>query len=398
MKKAILICGLVRDPFRFSLFLEAYEKMSDAKKIPVYYSTWAKEVDKYPKVKELLKRNNVILLEQDEINLILPGHALHQIVTLDFGLSLIDESAFVLKTRPDFLSIEDYLQFLEINPEKPEKCDWTYPNQKTKYYIKCFCPSQPLYINDITFAGNCQDLKKLLLCSLLAICKYNRLAPEQIIWGGSLLSEVPVFDWFFKSNIGLIFSNNQLNIQHREILVESEIYAAVLAYYFLLLQNAFSPTAKYEMTSEECLHDLTLEEIFWSPQANRFMFQYNHSALVNSFTITNLADFILHDLLRPSEFCTKVKKYLKCFSTNPQQKIHQYFDIKKVMKEFGEKNEKIGLAGSKAPFQTTDSFKIRGSIPEWKIKEQSSRGIDEFESEINMLRRTIDKLNLKIAL
>src|SRR5262249_32749964 len=145
------------------------------------------------------------LVTQGQPNLVLPGHILHQLASLDAGLAQLDDDTMVLKTRPDSCDPDDIRRLIELEPvAMATNRHIAMPFGHAVHILSVF-GAHPFYINDMTFAGRAADLRALLRLPFLFQTRYVRMGPEQLYWGGAAAGELPVFDAYFRVNLGLIF-------------------------------------------------------------------------------------------------------------------------------------------------------------------------------------------------
>jgi len=397
MNKAILFSGLIRNERLFLEFLSAYKKIPQDQKHPLYFSTWVGELDPFPAVREALHIVNAHLIEQPEPNIILPGHALHQMASLDLGLTVIGPDCFVYKTRPDFANINSYLKFLEIIPSPARSSGVVYPGQRFKIYIHGYFPSQPMYINDIVFAGVSDDIRALTSWSAISSVKYLRVAPEQIIWGGAIIPRSVYLDAFFRSNAGLIFDNKDLVERQRQILLNSTLYTKVLAFYFDILDGAFANLDPHIQSFFDFSDQLTLEQCLWEPTEDIPCMGHHINAHVNTLQSVDFVRAVKGKLLRPSPLLDAVAGAMESI---PSVDTVSNTEISKsalgCSRDIGIANASIGLHGYKVPSGDSHLMRVGGSSPEWRQVGARTERVAELEQEVNQLRRTVERLMIQI--
>lgn len=393
MKKATLFTGLVRNEPLFLNFLNAYADLPVDQRSPLFFSTWFGELDRYPEVRAALRRVGAQVIEQHEPNLILPGHALHQMATIDLGLTVIGPDVFVYKSRPDFANIEAYKKFIAIEPMPPKKNGLAYPGQQLKFYVLALFPSQPFYINDITFAGLSNDLKQLADWSFVASVRYRRVAPEQCIWGGAAVPRVGAYDAFFRANVGLIFGNPDLFESNRKILLESPLYAQVLALFYELIENAFGNLDTHMPSFIEHAPSMTLEQFLWDPTDLACM-GHHAQAHVNTISSMDFAVAVRNGLFQPSPLLDAVSAARSDLGKAAATSAADYAQALSLARDIGEATALIGIGGHKLPLGEAQALQVHAMAPDWRQAGERTSRVAELEAEVNMLRRTIDGLSI----
>lgn len=391
-KRAILYTGLVRDEPKFLRFISEYQALPVRERVPFYYSTWIGELDRYPAVKQALKQIGAIVIEQPEVELILPGHALHQMSSLDLGLSVIGPGVFVYKSRPDFASLNTYRSFLQIQPRPPGDSRICYPGQRARFYVHGYFASQPFYVFDIVFAGDSQDLKYLSSWPASAIFRYLRTAPEQMIWGGALISAHPVFDAYFRSNVGLVFNNPELSRRSHSALLASPLYYKALAWSFLLMSSAFD---RFEPGPEFAgdVAGATLEQLLWDPLPSVRATGHHAPARVNAWYVTDVLPLVEGDLLAPSELLAAVSQCMEEIAEDPRAWLDSYEMGMLDSRLMGQRAAVAGVQGFKAPQPYPGGFRVNGAQADWRPLGERNSHVAALEAEVNQLRRMIDRSN-----
>jgi len=164
-KVNILFCGLIRELDLFKRNLEDFNLLRKKGLIDkIYFSTWDYEIDKQG-VRELLNKNNIILIESKE-----PedrggwANIWCQMKSLEEGLKKIPENSFVLKTRTELRINPDFLEKLFGEKETLLKITKPLPKGnifKHKIWVPWFEITRPFFMADECFFGLCSDLKLL---------------------------------------------------------------------------------------------------------------------------------------------------------------------------------------------------------------------------------------------
>jgi len=298
LRRAVLINGLIRTPERFLTFLDGVARLG-VPDLVLILSTWTGEMNAYPEIRARLSRMGGILVEQTPPDLFLPGHMLHQALTLDLGLSLLDDGDFVFKARPDICNHWDVLEFMAHAPERlpPGRLGPRFGHRVLN--VGMF-GAHPLYINDIIFAGLAGDLRRLAQISFLPGVKYPRIAPEQWLWSAGLLAGNAVLDAWLSVNPGLIFNDPPRNARLRQILAASPLFAKALAVQAILTRDCLGflhpDPHRDDILDRASRH--TLDALLWDP-LDLPGIDHLKPAQLNTFVSAALTD-ALHDGLHRS--------------------------------------------------------------------------------------------------
>lgn len=394
MKKAIIFTGLIRDEKKFISFLDTHIARTQYKDIPFYFSSWLGELEKYPEVAARLKKLNAIYVEQNQPDLVLPGHALHQMVTWDLPFGLLENDVFVYKSRPDFADYSSFERFFQYTPVETSASSVCNTLPRYKFIISSLFLAQPFYINDITFAGMAGDLRRLTKLSLLDMVKYLRLGPEQLIWAPQFIETRSVLDIYFKGNIGLIFNDEKKSLKNIERLKGYPAYIFSLAFYFIVIRDAFD-FFETENSSyfAEMLKGYSAEDFLW--EALDLPFLVHHPSCSNNRTnIQNYVSAIIDGSCRPSKF----QEDLKCAITNIQNRAPLPFDF--LNNEAEEYDlfctKELDIHGSKVVRKRAARIFITGAGAGWQQANLGTSVTQKLEVEINQLRRTINQLEAQV--
>lgn len=394
-QRVVVFTGLVRNEAKFLEFLNAYDKDAPEGRPPLYFSTWKGELEKYPVVKDSLNRLGATILEQRQPDLVLPGHVLHQLVALDLPLSVIDSDTFVYKSRPDFADFAAYRSFRESVPEPV--LDGRFGNiaPRNKFQIVGFFAAHPLYINDITYCGVARDLYKITSLPFTAMTRYNRIAPEQLIWGGALLNRIRVLDRYFRSNVGLIFDDEPKTLAHIDILKKSTCYAHALATYFTILNALFSDLHSTHRSPSEDVVDCTLEEFLWRP-VNDPRVVMHPTAFTNSVKEIGLISRILAGKFRNSSFGDLFLKALSDQNSLEYPEDYMTDEIERSALAYEDAVKELNIGGGKGIRYKAGKFQLEGAPPKW-IQEQTGTPLTQaLETEVNYLRRVNNELQERL--
>ena len=397
MSRAIVFTGLVRDEGRFAAILDAIEEARKVYDLPIVYSTWFGELSRYPDLQLRLVKMGVHVVEQDQPTLVLPGHILHQIACIDLGLSVLDDDCFVLKLRPDISNVGDVFDFLAVAPE-PGPQERLMPSPfSNKFHVRGVFGAHPFYINDITIAGQAADLRRLCRVPFLSLIRYWRLAPEQILWASHFIQDIPVLDAYFRSNIGLVFDNQEAFNKLRQILTEDPLFAEAIACSAMVFQEnfVFLGPDPLRMTAGEVAGQLTLESLFWDAVAIPHLAPHP-TCFTNSFRTAGLMTAVAEGHYKSSPLGERVARAMAAYALPGaiEAQRRRAEELHADALRLGERLEQeTGVMGMKALRDAPSHRWVRGAKPHWSIDGGNRDRADELAAEVNVLRRTIDGLN-----
>lgn len=371
--RALLICGLIRDPAHFAAYLEGVLRLPDRSRLHVVFSSWTGELDRHPAIGELLRRLGAEVVTQAPPNLTLPGHMLHQVMTLERGLSMLDDDVFVLKTRPDICGVMDVVEFLDL---MPQPVPTGRPLEHRVHVVGLFV-AQPLYINDIVFAGMAADLRRLCALSFVHGVRYPRLAPEQWLWATVFAPADPVLDAYLSVNPGLVFDDPARQAVHRQALVSSPLFARAVARQAMLVRDSLSflhPDPRQAAIRAGCaVH--TLEALLWDRVADLSL-DHHPAAATNTCLSQGVMDAVHDGWYAPSAFGDAVR--------------HVIEDVDR-----GRRADRRTLACEAAALADAIPQAVRS--PPWRLAAAETSQTAAFEAEINRLRRTVDRLQARLG-
>jgi hypothetical protein len=384
MRRALVICGLIREPGRFAAYLDGILRLGRPD-LRVIFSSWIGELERHPDIAARLAALDAEIAEQSQPDLKLPGHILHQVMTLDLGLSLLDDDVFVLKTRPDICGLGDVQEFLALQPEPAGTGRLACPFGHRLHVVGMF-GAHPLYINDIIFAGMAGDLRRLCLLPFAFGLKYPRLSPEQWLWATALAGGNPVLNAYLSVNPGPIFDNAQANATVRGVLADSPLFARAIAVNAILVRDSlayFHPDPQRGAVVADCA-GYTLEALLWDrlPVAG---LEHHPTAATNTFVSAGVIDAVHDGLFQPSRFGDRV-----------QQALARYGEPGGAMAMQRDRGELAAEAAALAQALANVGIDGRGPSP-WRQAETGAGYAAELEAEVNHLRRTIDQLQTRIG-
>ena len=402
MQRALLFTGQVRNAANFARYLRALEENRARFNFPIVFSTWTGELENYPDLAAQLHRLDATVITQNQPNLVLPGHILHQLVALDGGLALLPSDAFVLKTRPDLGYPGDLDRFMNMSPRPvPKDAPLRMPFEYAAHIVGGFGP-HPFYVNDITYAGVASDLRQLTGLPLTFLTRYSRLAPEQLYWGGGLRADrVPVFDAFLRVYVGIIFHQQEKSLALRTALAASPLYARVIACTSLLMTDQFEffwPDQDRDISLAQAV-SFPLEALLWEDVGIRGVTR-NQSAFTNNFNSAGLWQAIRAGTYANSAFGERVRDYVRAYSgpdaiavMNAEAALlnHEATELADTIAQ------QVGLRDVKPIRGEEGTWRIDGPPPLWTMGQTGSDLTAKLERENNELRRLVDQLNTQLG-
>lgn len=397
MQRVVLFTGLIRNEEKFLKFLNAYEKEELLDRPQLFFSSWVGELEKYPLVQDSLTRLGAVILEQQQPDLILPGHTLHQLMALDFPLGIIDPGSFVYKSRPDFADFATYKAFRMKEPEPVSDGRFRCIAPRYKFQILGFFAAHPFYINDITYCGVARDLFQLINLPFTAITRYNRIAPEQLIWGGSVLHQIRVMDRYFRSNIGLIFDDEQKTNFNNNILKTSACYAYAMASYFIVLNSHFSSLESMPPDRSEDAMGCTLEEFLWRPQKDPRIVLHP-TAFNNSVKDVALIPKFLEGKFKSSAFGDLFLEALLTLNSLELPEDYMNAEIERSGLDYEDAVKSLHIDCGKGIRKAAGKFLLEGvPRPKWNQAQTGTPLTQALEREVNQLRRANNELQEKLS-
>ena len=397
-RRAVVICGLVREPAGFAAYLEGLVRL-DRTHLRVVFSTWQGELARYPEIASLLVRLGADIVEQTQPELRLPGHMLHQTMALELGLSLLDDDVFVLKTRPDICGIMDVHEFLELPPERALSGRLGGGFGHRVHVVGMFA-AHPLYINDIVFAGMAADLRRLCWLPFIFGLKYPRLAPEQWLWATALAAGNPVLDAYLSVNPGLLFDDPPRQTILRAALTGSPLFARAIAVTAILVRDTlayFHPDPLHAATAGACA-DHTLEALLWGRLSIPGL-EHHPTAETNTFLSAGLTDAVHDGLYAPSRFGERVQQAMARYG-EPGGRAAMQSDRRLLAQEavdLAKALSTLGLDCGQATMETPRlHHAVRAPAP-WSTMRIGDDHVASLEREINQLRRAVDHLQKRLG-
>jgi hypothetical protein len=398
MRRAVVINGLIRQPEHFAAYLEGIIRLAKPE-LRIVFSSWDGELARYPAVSALLAELGADVAEQAQPDLRLPGHMLHQTMTLELGLSLLDDDVFVLKTRPDICGIMDVVEFLDLAPQPAPPGRLARPFGHRVHVVGMF-GAHPLYINDIVFAGMAGDIRRLCYLPFIFGPKYPRLAPEQWLWASALAQGNPVLDAYLSVNPGLIFGDDARNAALRSALASSALFARAMAVTAILVRDCltyFHPDpVRHDIPALAAEH--TLDALLWDRLSVPGI-DHHPSAVTNTFLSEALIDVIHDGHYQPSPFGDRVQQALARYGeaggfTAMQ---HDRAALAGEAAALAAALAGLGITGGQNPHDTPHRRSVQRGPAPWSVVQTGAAYATELEAEVNHLRRVIDKLQAQLG-
>lgn len=238
----VVICGLVRDRQLFNTKLEKlFQWQNEGLISGIVYSTWIGEIDKYEGLRQHLETAGVKTVEIQEPNLRLPGHLLHQMKTIYYGLEACPENSYVLKIRPDLGSLGKNLTPIlsgEVDLKVDDSEGWPRIFQERIVIMGGFVTA-PFYMNDIVFYGSKQDVKKLIHFDLRYEVLFTSTGPEQWFHAHPFLDTFQIFASYFPISPGIFHNHREQAAKYIDYFLASPFLLKVFLTYILILSRYY---------------------------------------------------------------------------------------------------------------------------------------------------------------
>ncbi len=399
MRRAVLLNGLIRTPDRFSAFLDGIAGFQAPLPL-VILSTWTGELDAYPDIRARLDRIGAVVVEQAPPDLRLPGHILHQALTLDLGLSLLDDADFVFKARPDICNVWDVREFLALSPEAVAASRLGSPFRHRVLTVGMF-GAHPLYINDIIFAGMAGDLRRLAVLPMIAGVKYPRLAPEQWLWSTALLGANPVLDAYLSVNPGLVFDDAGRNARLRAALAASPLFARAVAVGAIVVRDSLGflhpDPLREAIVAQASRH--TLDALLWERLEIPGL-DHHPLACVNTFLSAGFLDVVHDGLHRSSDLGERVRAAVQRYG-GADGAVWLAQDRALVQREAAALAQVLvaqcGIGGGQAMDDQPGRRRVHRGPSPWQQTTDTSDERARLEQEVSHLRRVVDSLSRRVS-
>lgn len=251
-----LICGLVRkQDAMLGQLSKLAEFRSDGLVERIVYSTWVRELDRYPEVRQALHKLDAIVVESEEPILRTHGHFLHQAKCLSLGLRACPGESLVLKLRPDLAPLTDQYRSLLSEFTLLDERRRTGPTIFNKLvWILDGITFWPFYLNDIVYLGTREDLLLLADPDLKFESYYNQLSPEQFFHMSPVLRRSPLMRAYARVQRIMVAGDRNGNQAYARAMLDTP-----------LLLKAWLLSARFLIENYvvgfECLNDADLERV-----------------------------------------------------------------------------------------------------------------------------------------
>ncbi len=395
-----VMCGLVRDESAFMTKLDTLtEWRRDGAIDGIVFSTWIGELDRYPAAAAAHAAGAFTLVEIDPPQLKAPGHVIHQMKTLYYGLQAVPADAWVLRLRPDLASlnhaIRDAILGTDLTPHTTPEWPQVF---SSKILIHSSFVDIPFYLNDIIFYGQRSDLQKLVSFDLSTEYLCINTAPEQFFFRAPFAGKFPLIEAFLQVMPHFAYGNEPGSVRRRDTLLDSDFFLDVLAANLLFLKTYFRiGFVPDNLRKQPDNPSFALADIF-SPAGKVPGTMYHQGAHAALFQDERALDAILsgaftRDALgeRFAAALTRVSDvaYRDGFVANP---LTPHPDVRSLAEAI-----QVALPGMSNRIEGRQDpqrrhFVVRGH----RDRMQIAGGTDEarrLEEEVNALRRRVDALN-----
>jgi tetratricopeptide (TPR) repeat protein len=186
-RKYILINGAIRDTEEFSLIVDYVisQIKSSNDNIKFVISTWIEDIKNNIEIFNWLKDNDVQIVGSPNIDVGGPANIFRQWRTLEAGLSIIPEDAFVLKGRTDkFLLRKDVINsFFSKDISAPDVLAYVENDTLCVEHVSL---SLPFMAKDMIYLGTPNAIRKTISYSVrtqfVGDHIFNGIGPECFLW------------------------------------------------------------------------------------------------------------------------------------------------------------------------------------------------------------------------
>jgi hypothetical protein len=162
-KITVAMAGQIRNVPIFTHSLNIFVTARNAGYVDrIVVSTWTSELKKIEHLLPRLTANGVTVVSVDEpaATAGIPGTLAYQLRSIDLALETIEDTAWVLRTRPDILFNAEAIAKLceaDLSIDAP----WGGMALRHKLWVPFVEACQPMCISDLTFFGHYTDIVKL---------------------------------------------------------------------------------------------------------------------------------------------------------------------------------------------------------------------------------------------
>jgi hypothetical protein len=402
----VLIAGLVRDEAAIARQLEVLVEWRKQQLVEgVVYCTWIDELSKYPAIASFLSNQDIPVVEVAEPTLRLEGHILHQMTSLHYGLQLVPDGTYVLRTRPDMRLTQEMQDFLRNEPSLALGAPHDWPEIFEERLVVLACSLlTPFYINDMIFYGRKKDVSKLVSFDVACEVIYANMAPEQFYFTPSFCRALPIFRSFFQLSAPYSYDDRdwarRFIVQH----MASDFFLQVWLTYLLCLDRYFrvsfdEQTRTHAGAEHASLRDLSLGNILFRNKTVPCLSFHpaTHLPLLETETCVSA---ILNDVFRHDAYATRINKLLPTVQdwsfqeSWPANALLVGDDVRKfamVVEGLGQRRSRIDELDD----ANKRRFRIGASGHRWGVM-GSGDSVQTLTAEVNQLRRTNDALREEI--
>lgn len=258
----VVISGLVREPEVFKDKLKTLIKWRSQGLIDgIVYSTWIGELDKYEDISKLIEENGILIVEVKEPNLRVPGHMLHQMKAIHYGIEACPEDSYIFKIRPDLGNlVKDMRQMLsgKLDLTVNQIDGWPKIFQQ-RIVIMGGVLLAPFHLHGLMFYGKRNDVKRLIHFDLSYEILFADIAAEQWFYANPFLDSFQIFKSYFCLYKSPFFKKMSQGQRYIDYCLSSPFMLKVLMTYILILSCYFR--VRMDMAfSEKIIQDRKIME------------------------------------------------------------------------------------------------------------------------------------------
>lgn len=301
MKIVAVICGNIRDIVDFKLTLARLVELRDEQKIQhIIFSTWEKELDRYPKLKEKIAEAGIDVVEtaplQERYTSIESNSVNYwrQARQIQSALDAIEGDCFILKTRTDrCLNFLNQIDWESANPQKTQ----SFGNFKPifEYKMSVFSPKMVrlFNLNDFIFLGYKRDIYKIINFDICELLLDRDIVANTQWFIYPFFKEYPIIkDYFRLINYRPLLPNLRDYVEKNKL--ESEfpaLFYKAHAVYCALLHVNFNIMPYDQKIIEDNIISRHFYQIFSSLSSNELLYTNIGSTIRSKRLIQDLLEF-----------------------------------------------------------------------------------------------------------
>lgn len=379
MQRTIVFNGLLEHVRRpgvtpLSSYISEISKIESAARPKIIVSSWHGEVNRYQELASLLSATDVTIVEGDAPNLILPGHMLHQVSSLDNALSQTEDNEFILKIRPDMYFEGLIRKFIDLNLE-PVAYSYGKPSPfRHRVYVSHIAPAHFFFWADPSFAGAASDLRALTRLPMKYGISAQCMIAEQLLWSHLFLDAYPAIQAFFRVYPGVLHSAwiaPELIRAVIDLYKHSNLYCAALAAQIYIFQSSFKFFSSSSSAADQ-ICKFTAEDLLWGDVDFEGI---SHSAEMSMNTInsSSITSAILNGNYASSEFGDRLNGEVRKL-VNGDVGARSNWELEAEL--LSKKLDELGIPSKAGPayeqsktISHVENFRImRNSKPLWTMK------------------------------